>query len=125
MARQALGAAILLTLVLLLGGCLGGGSGSDGPANVAGATIGGSIRDANCKGWRTAGPSARKNTIHDLTSFAGGPVGERPGTGATLSDQKAYGLFEGACRPYYARGFKLYKLYTRGAAFQKLERSNR
>lgn len=125
MARLRFCAAILVPLALLLGGCLGGGSGSDGPANVAGATIGGSIRDADCADWRTAGPSQRKNTIHDLKAFAGGPVGERPGTGATLSDQKAHDLFEGACRPRYARGFKLYKLYTRGAAFQKFEQSNR
>jgi len=124
-ARPGLRVAGLLVCAILLGGCSGGGSGSDGPAKQAGATIGGSVRNADCAGWRAAGPPERKNTVSDISAFAGGPAGERIGNGATLSEDKAYDLFEGACRADYARGFKLYKLYTRAAAFQKQKPPNR
>lgn len=83
------------------------------------------MRNADCAGWRAAGPSERKNTVSDISAFAGGPPGERIGNGATLPDDKAYELFEAACRADYARGFKLYKLYTRAAAFQKQKLPNR
>lgn len=108
---------VLGALCLALSGCLGSGSG--GPASQAGATIGGSIRTADCEGWHSAGPGVRQNTIREIRGFAGGPVGESPRDGATLPDKKAYELFEGQCRPDYAKRFKLYKLYTRAAAFQK------
>ena len=116
-APTGLRAAAVVVCAVAFGGCFESGSDSGAPAPVAGASIGGSIRDANCRGWRAAGPSERRNTVHDITAFAGGPAGENPGTGATLPDDKAYGLFEHACRNDYARGFKLYKLYTRAAAF--------
>jgi hypothetical protein len=112
---KALAAALLGAVAL--GGCFGGGSGGQAP--VSGGAIGGSIRTADCAGWRAAGPSQRQATIRDIRAFAGGPVGEAPRDGATLTDEKAYDLFEGSCKPDFARGFKLYKLYTRAAAFQK------
>jgi hypothetical protein len=34
-----------------------------------------------------------------------------------LSDDRAYKLLQGYCAKPFARGFKLYKLYTRAAAF--------
>jgi hypothetical protein len=34
-----------------------------------------------------------------------------------LEDDQACDLFEGWCENEYARGFKLYKLYARAAAF--------
>ena len=34
-----------------------------------------------------------------------------------LPDDKAVKLFDRACKQTYARGFKLYKLYNRAAAF--------
>jgi hypothetical protein len=111
---QALALALLASVVL--GGCLGGGSGEVSPSTGA---IGGSIRTADCAGWRTAGPSARAATIRDIRGFAGGPVGEADRDGATLPNDKAYDLFDGACSRDFAKRFKLYKLYTRAAAFQK------
>jgi hypothetical protein len=63
----------------------------------------------------------RYGTIRDLRDFAGGPAGSGSeggsGHGATLDDDKAYKLFENYCAEDFARGFKLYKLYTRAAAF--------
>ena len=119
---KALAAGLALLLCTALGGCLGGG-GSDGPAAQGGATIGGAVRLADCAGWREAGPAQRRDTIVDIREFAGGLVGYgQPGRAPTLPDERAYDLFEGACKPDYARGFKLYKLYTRAAAFQHLQR---
>jgi len=61
--------------------------------------------------------------VDTLRRFAGGPTGEARGQhGATLTDDKAYQLLENTCRHQYARGFKLYKLYTRGASLQDLRR---
>jgi len=113
-------AAVALLVCAVLGGCLGSDS-EGGPAAQGGATIGGSVRLADCDGWREASPQQRRDTIEDIREFAGGLVGTGSREGATLPDDKAYDLFEGACRPDFAKGFKLYKLYTRAAAFQDLK----
>ena len=106
---------------LALSGCLGGDS-SSGPAQ-AGARIGTPLRLANCTDWRKATPSERDGTVRQLRAFAGGPTGESPGQrGATLPDGQAYQLLNNTCSNEYARGFKLYKLYSRGAALQNLPR---
>ncbi len=105
---------------LALGGCggsdsNGGRSGSNAPQE-AGANVGKPPSVANCKDWKAASPQERYGTIEDLREFAGGPV-EEGGHGATLPDDDAYKVLERWCRNYYARGFKLYKLYSRAAAF--------
>ncbi len=116
--------AAVLLCAAALGGCLGDKA-TEPSAKAAGADIGGSIRISDCAGWRAAGPAQRKQTVRDIRSFAGGSVGESNRDGATLSDAKAYELFQGACRQGFAKRFKLYKLYTRAAAFQKLGQSTR
>ena len=54
-----------------------------------------------------------------LRKFAGGPVGSSTGLkyGSVLDDQRAYRVLDSWCRKYFARGFKLYKLYERAATF--------
>ena len=54
-----------------------------------------------------------------LRDFAGGPVGSSFAlkTGPVLDDGRAYKVIRSWCVHYYARGFKLYKLYERAAAF--------
>jgi hypothetical protein len=54
-----------------------------------------------------------------LREFAGGPVGSSAGiqNGPVLDDDSAYRLLQNYCAKPFARGFKLYKLYTRAAAF--------
>jgi hypothetical protein len=54
-----------------------------------------------------------------LRDFAGQEAGsaQARGHGATLKDDQAYKLFQNWCSKDFARGFKLYKLYTRAAAF--------
>ena len=110
MARPA--AAMLLACVALTG-CSDDGS---VPQGGAGDGIGAPVRSANCTDWKKAGPSERRQSLDQIRAFAGGPV-EQGGHGNTLDDDKAYRLFENWCSHDYARGFKLYKLYTRAAAF--------
>jgi hypothetical protein len=100
-----------------LSGCFGS---SDQPRESAGASIG-EVRLANCSDWRRATVRERYGTIEDLRDFAGQPSGssQPSGHGATLKDDQAYKLFEGYCSKDFARGFKLYKLYTRAAAFTR------
>jgi hypothetical protein len=117
-ARRASVAAVLAAAVGLTG-CLGGNSAN--PPQSSGVRIGTPLQLANCRDWRTASPQERAGTVRDLRGFAGGPVGESPGrTGATLDDDRAYQVLDNYCKADFARGFKLYKLYTRAAAFRKL-----
>ena len=80
------------------------------------------INLADCNDWNQADTSQRLGTIQQLKNFAGGPVvgssaSQPSGTGAVLDDKQAYNLFENYCKNEFARGFKLYKLYERAAAF--------
>jgi hypothetical protein len=110
---------VALAASFALSGCLGGTSSGDRPAS-AGARIGTPLQLAACRDWQKATPSERQGTIRQLRAFAGGPVGESRGLhGATLDDDTAYQVLDDSCRHDYARGFKLYKLYTRAAAFRK------
>ena len=54
-----------------------------------------------------------------LRKFAGGPVGSSGGIkhGPVLGDDRAYKILQSYCSNYFARGFKLYKLYVHAAGF--------
>jgi hypothetical protein len=104
----------------LLAGCGGSGDGSQRKVDysmVAG--VGASIRSANCRDWQKGSVLARRSTVIKLRKFAGGPVGSSAGikNGPVLGDERAYQLFQSYCANHFARGFKLYKLYERAAAF--------
>jgi hypothetical protein len=80
------------------------------------------IRLVRCTDWNRASVAERRGTVRQLKNFAGGPViggGDTPahGTGAVLEDEQAYDLLSNTCKQSYARAFKLYKLYERGASF--------
>jgi hypothetical protein len=100
-------------VLLALAGCAGGES--EPAPRAAGASLGAPIRNADCADWRQATPQERRRSIDDIAAFAGGPVNS--GSGRTIDSDKAYRLFERTCSQQFARGFKLYKLYTRAAAF--------
>jgi hypothetical protein len=110
----------LILAVLVLAGC--GGGPNTQPQIDVGPNVGQPINPADCHDWNQANTEERLGTIHQLKNFAGGPVvgnsaSAPSGTGAVLDDKQAYDLFNSYCRESFARGFKLYKLYTRAAAF--------
>ena len=115
------GAFAMALLVALLVGC-GGGS-SQPPRLGAGPNVGAPINLADCRDWNAATTEERLGTLAQLENFAGGPVlggsaaKPKANTGAVLEDKQAYDLLEAACKPTFAQGFQLYKLYQRAAAF--------
>ena len=112
-----------LALLGIIAGLSGCGSGSSTQPQVdVGPNVGEPINLADCHDWNQANTEQRLGTIKQLRDFAGGPVvgnnaSSPSGTGPVLDDQEAYDLFNGWCRADFARGFKLYKLYVRAAAF--------
>ena len=79
----------------------------------------GSVRSADCRDWKRGTAAQRRATVVQLRKFAGGPVGSSAGiqNGPVLDDGRAYKVLESYCARYFVRGFKLYKLYERAAAF--------
>jgi len=111
--------AALSCCVALIGGC-GGSSHSTTPVSATSrAGVGESLRFDNCTDWRRATLAQRRATVVALRKFAGGPVGSSAGiqNGPVLSDDRAYKILQSYCSNYFARGFKLYKLYVHAAAF--------
>jgi hypothetical protein len=118
--RHRAGTVLCALAAALIAGC-GGGSGTQPQVDV-GPNVGQPIALADCNDWNQANTEQRLGTISELKGFAGGPVvgnnGTSPsGTGAVLDDKQAYDLFQNYCKEPFARGFKLYKLYERAAAF--------
>jgi hypothetical protein len=109
----------LMCCITLLGGC-GGSSGSKETreADVLAPGVG-SVRSADCRDWKKGSVAQRRSTVVELRKFAGGPVGSSAGikNGPVLDDDRAYRVLQSYCVRYFARGFKLYKLYERAAAF--------
>jgi hypothetical protein len=110
----------LLAIIAVASGC-GGGSGTQPQIDV-GPNVGEPINLADCHDWNQANTEERLGTIKQLKDFASGPVvgnsaSAPAGRGAVLDDQQAYDLFNNYCKADFARGFKLYKLYERAAAF--------
>ena len=110
----------LIAAVVLIAGC-GGGSSTQRQVD-AGPNIGEPIRLADCNDWEQANTEERLGTIEQLKGFARGPVvgnnaSSPSGTGSVLDDKQAYELVNRWCDQSFARGFKLYKLYQRAAAF--------
>jgi hypothetical protein len=111
-------AAALICCVALLSGC---GSSSHSKTRVSDNTtrgVGASISLDNCTDWQHATIAQRRDTVLELREFAGSAIGSSTGIqhGPVLSDDRAYKLFQSYCANYFARGFKLYKLYTHAAA---------
>jgi hypothetical protein len=117
--RIAVAAALLAAVAF--GGC---GGDDDAPAAQAGAArLGLQVRLADCESWRDAGARERYATLAALRRFAGDRTGSPGGYGATIEDDDAYELLDRSCEAPYARSFKLYKLYTRAAAFSGMRES--
>jgi hypothetical protein len=113
-------AAALIAIVVAAAGC-GTGSSTQPQVDV-GPNVGQPINLADCSDWNQANTEQRLGTIQQLKDFAGGPVvgnsaSSPSGTGSVLDDKQAYELFNNYCKEDLARGFKLYRLYERAAAF--------
>jgi len=106
-------------ICLLAAGCSASGSEESAP-HGAGARIGVPLRLADCSDWRGADIAERLGTVRQLRDFAGGPTGSPAGHGSVLPDERAYDVLDGYCSAEFAKSFKLYKLYSRAAAFQSL-----
>ena len=115
---------VLVCCLALLGGC--GESDSSGEAKTSKelpvelrAPPVGSVRTADCRDWNKGTIAQRRSTVVRLRKFAGGPVGSSASIqrGPVLDDARAYRVLKSYCANYFARGFKLYKLYERAAAF--------
>ena len=110
----------LICCIALVGGC--GDSNepktTKEPVQFPVPTVG-SVKDADCTDWKRGEVDQRRSTVVELRKFAGGPVGSSAGIqrGPVLDDDRAYKLLQNYCKKYFARGFKLYKLYTRAAAY--------
>jgi hypothetical protein len=72
---------------------------------------------ADCQDWRDSSPQQRQSAIDQLERTVAGPRKE----GNTLPDDVAYTTLEARCEPEFARGFLLYQLYIRAAAFTSSE----
>jgi hypothetical protein len=112
--RTHLLAATLICCLCPLAGC--GGSGHPQATATAASP---SLRLSNCADWQLATGAQRHTIVEQLRRFAGGQVGSSAGIqrGPVLSDDRAYKLLQSYCAKPFARGFKLYKLYTHAAAF--------
>ena len=71
------------------------------------------LQVADCQDWRDSSPQERQSAIDQLERAVAGPRKE----GNTLSDDTAYKTLDARCKPEFARGFLLYQLYIRAAAF--------
>jgi hypothetical protein len=109
----------LLACLGLVATCVGVGVASGGgPKDPRIASLG-SVRQADCTDWKKGSEDQRETMVFSLRKFAGGPVGSSKvlPRGPVLDDDRAYRVLDSYCSRYFARGFKLYKLYGRAAAF--------
>lgn len=108
-------AIVAAALALAAAGC--GNDDRQEPGVLGGPTLDAPVELANCTDWKDGSVDERLGTIAQIENFVGGPVGTAGGRGALLEQEKAYEVMEGFCEEEYARGFRLYKLYTRASAF--------
>ena len=104
-----LGAALAL---LATAGC-----GDDAPEPQGGPlTREAALQTATCRDWNEASAAQRSNTVDRLEEVAAGPRRE----GGTLPDALGHDTLDARCKPGFAKGFLLYELDNRAAAFRSL-----
>jgi hypothetical protein len=132
-AAAALGAAALAVLLALVvpssshhDGARGGADPTPASAALAaeshgynGTLAGAPLQRARCEQWLVASPSQRLDAVRGITSTIGGPS-TTGGVGTTLTDAQALGLFNRTCATRAARGFALYLIYARAAAYSRV-----
>lgn len=83
---------------------------------VGGVRVGSVAQLAQCRDWVAGDEAERLATIDDIRSQIN--TGDAGVQNATMSDQQAYDVFDGACAHAFAAGFRLYKLYFKATAFE-------
>jgi hypothetical protein len=104
-----------------------GGCGEEDPVTTTGygtegvgmVRAGSSAALAQCSDWLAGTDEQKQQTIDDIynqlnQAGADGPTPDIP------DDDEAREFFDQACSNDYARGFRLYKIYARHAAFSNL-----
>ena len=76
---------------------------------------------AQCRDWNGGTEAEKQATIADIRSSLTPQSQEESGT--SLSDERAYQVFEQWCAEDFAQGFKLYKVYARAAALAPSRRA--
>ena len=74
-----------------------------------------------CRDWNEATPEQRLATIADVRSQIN--LEDSGVEAPALTDAEAEEVFDDACRPAWAEGFRLYKIYARAAGFLPLQRA--
>ena len=72
------------------------------------------LQVADCQDWRDSSPQERQSAIDQLERTVAGSRKEA----TALDDDVAYATLDARCKPDFARGFLLYQLYIRAAAFR-------
>lgn len=103
--RRVAGSALVVATALSAAGC-GGQPAAPEPFGVK-------LQVATCTDWHESSPQERQSAIDQLENAVAGPRKE----GNTLPDDLAYSTIEARCKPRFAKGFLLYQLYIRAAAF--------
>jgi hypothetical protein len=81
---------------------------------AAAEPFGVALQVADCQDWRDSSPQERQSAIDQLERTVEGPRKEA----TALDDDVAYATLDARCKPDFARGFLLYQLYIRAAAFK-------
>jgi hypothetical protein len=119
--EQALGLAAAAATVVALAAVAGCGSEEDeasGGGEEQTALLGPRPGKLTCTEWNEGTREERLGTIGQLTELAGANANpEEIGPNRTMSDDDAYDALEGTCEHDLARGFLLYEVYNRAAAF--------
>ena len=120
--RDSTAVSALFCCIALLAGCGDNGDSSSSEPQADELTqpaLPVALRYAECSDWRRGSVEQRRGTVVQIREFAGGPVGSSQGIqrGRVLDDAQAYLLLDRYCSRRFARGFRLYALYTRAAAF--------
>jgi hypothetical protein len=81
-------------------------------------TLGSRPGKLTCQQWRAGTRAERLGTIGDLTTVASDNANpDDVGPARTLSDEDAYTVLDTWCSERVGRGFLLYEIYNRAAAF--------
>jgi hypothetical protein len=116
--RAAVSSLLVAAAAAALPACGDVATGDESVSGVGQERVGSVAALAQCSDWNAGTEEERQATIADIQrqleqAGADGPTPQLP-------TDEAYDLFERACANEFAAGFRLYKVYARGAAFFRL-----